>query len=373
MLKFKIERSILFKLLKVVSGSIERKSPITPILSNVLIDVYKGNICLTGSDGDLEVKVKHVLQTIKAENGKVAIPFRKLFDICKVLVDGVDLTISEFAHKVEIIAGRSRFIINSSNHITFPEFEYNNQFFTAEINSSQLKKSLEKVSFCMGDQDVRNYLNGIFFGFQGKKLSCIASDGFRLAFDSCEVMSSSDNANSVNFILPKKSALELQKLLNSSEDFPVKIGLSDLAVRFVLGETEFTSKLIEDDFPNYKNVVPEVLDKKMLADRLMLKEAFTRASAVFTDRVRGITLSLREGLLKIRANTPDQDIVEEDVEIQYHGQDLDVSFNAKFLIESLANLHSPIVALSFYDENSAVYINGVEEDNLFYVVMPLRI
>jgi DNA polymerase-3 subunit beta len=229
---------------------------------------------------------------------------------------------------------------------------------------------LERTGFSMAQQDVRYYLNGLLLELGDGRLRAVATDGHRLALSDANG-EFGDGANH-QVIVPRKGVLELQRLLEPAEDTAsVEIGSNH--IRVALDGLRFTSKLIDGRFPDYERVIPPEGDKAVVADRLLLREALSRASILSNEKYRGIRLQLLDGRLRIQAHNPEQEEAEEEVEIGYHGDELEIGFNVSYLLDALAAVPGDEVKIGLSDPNSSCLIEAPESGGSRYVVMPMRL
>lgn len=370
-MRFTIQREDFLKLLKAVSGVVERRNAHQlPILSHVLIKVEEHRLTLTGTDQEVELIASTELED-SAEPGTTTVSFRKLMDLCRALPEGVLLSIAQEEERVIIRAGKSRFALATLPAQEFPNLdsEIGDQQFA--ITKKTLRHLIDNTAFAMAEQDVRYYLNGLLLEVKPEGLFCAASDGHRLAVASASIGTNAENKN-LRIIVPRKGVLELQRILDEGEE-SVSLILGTNHIRAITPEVTLTSKLLEGKFPDYERIIPVGGDKEVMGMRALLKEAFLRAAALFSDKFRGIRLQLAPGRLKVLATNAEQDEVEEDLEVEYQGEELEIGFNAKYLIDLLNVIQTETVRFTFKDANSSARVEGVGEGSGVYVIMPMRI
>jgi DNA polymerase-3 subunit beta len=291
-------------------------------------------------------------------------------DLCKALPEGTVLTFREEQDRVTIRAGRSRFTLSTLPASEFPNLEESIGKFKFSIPERHLKSLIEQIAFAMAEQDVRYYLNGMLLEVKNRHIYGVAADGHRLAFGKIALLSSENS--SARVIIPRKGILELQRVLGDSVE-AVEVTLGDNHIRAITSQVQLTSKLLDGRFPDYERIVLQEGDKVLTGSREVLKEAFQRAAALFSDRFRGVRLRLTEGCLKILATNAEQDEVEEDIEIDYVGGEFEIGFNVKYLIDFLNIIQSERIKFIFSDPNSSARIEGVGTENGVYIIMPMRI
>lgn len=371
---FTIQREAFLKPLKAVAGVVERRSHVTlPILSNVLIEIRENRIFLTTTDQEVELNASGEIDFSETPTGKMTVPLRKLMEICRALPEGSIITFKEEAQeKVCIRAGRSRFSLSSLPAQQFPTVSLHKQGVSLQVSNKNLKQLVDNISFAMAEQDVRYYLNGMLLEMKGDGLYGVAADGHRLALSIIKDVTSELKKPSFRLIVPRKGVLELQRIL-AEEDETITLNLGPQHLSVTTRNIGLTSKLLEGKFPDYQRIIPAGGDKVVVGKRLLLKEAFLRAAALFSDKSRGIKLRLTSGCLNILATNADQDEVEEDIEVDYQGEELEIGFNVKYLIDFLTVIQDECIKLTFTNASSSARVEGVGDNAQVYVIMPMRI
>jgi DNA polymerase-3 subunit beta len=232
-----------------------------------------------------------------------------------------------------------------------------------------LRDLMERTAFAMANQDVRYYLNGMLLETEGKTLRAVATDGHRLAL--CEAPLPTMARTAQQVIVPRKGVLELQRILGTEGSVELAIGTNH--VRAQIGDIRFTSKLIDGRFPEYSRVVPANPTKRVLADRDLLRQAFQRTAILSNEKYRGIRLTLKSGLLTVQAHNPEQEEAEDQLEVRYEGEDLEIGFNVNYLLDALAALDGETVEVGLSDANSSCLVRLPDATDTKYVVMPMRL
>jgi DNA polymerase-3 subunit beta len=217
---------------------------------------------------------------------------------------------------------------------------------------------------------VRYYLNGLLLHVDQHLLRTVTTDGHRLA--TCEVSTDIQCEKQHQVIIPRKGVQELQRLLNDS-DRTIEIELSVNHVRVNLSELCLTSKLIDGRFPDYNRVIPKDNDKTAFLDRDTFRQGLIRTAILSSEKYRGVRLSLRESTMKLQAHNPDQEEAEEEIEVDYVGQPLEIGFNVSYLLDVLNVLKSDTVEIKFKDSGSSALLKAPSSDQALYVVMPMRL
>lgn len=369
-MKFTISRSLLLKPLQIVSGVVERRQTL-PILSNVLLTVKDKKLSLTGTDLEIELVGFTPLEEIQ-EPGSTTVSARKLLDICRALPDDAQLQVSLEGDQLVLRSGKSRFTLSTLPPSNFPNVE-TAQFSTKFIlPQSSLKQLFSKVYFAMGQQDVRHYLNGALFDLERGFLRCVATDGHRLAYSS--INQADIGEQPVRVILPRKSILELMRLLDTHGEENATISVGDNHFRLIASDYIFTTKLINAQYPDFNKLIPKSINNIAVASREALKHALTRASILSNEKFRGIRLHFDQAALKIMANNPEQEEAEEMIQLDYQGNSMELGFNAAYLLDVVSTISTEQIRCSFTDPNAGVLIEAFgKEDQTLYVVMPMRL
>lgn len=366
-MKFSIQREVLLRPLSQVVGVVERRQTL-PVLANLLVVARDGELRLTGTDLEVELVASTELEI--EQEGEVTIPARKWLDICRALPDGTPIKMSLAESKMTLRGGSSRFTLSTLPASEFPtidDVETNDQ---VQLEPKSLKTAIEHTAFAMAQQDVRYYLNGMLLELRSDGLRCVATDGHRLAIS--EVQADIDIEDLRQIIVPRKGIVELQRLLDSGDEFvTVRIGRNH--VRVILGSGVFTSKLIDGRFPDYESVIPIGADQNVDVDRVGLLEALNRAAILSNEKYRGVKFELKPGSLRIIAHNPEQEEAVEDLQVEHEVNDLAVGFNVGYVQDALGALDGEQVRLRFKDSNSSCLISEVEHTHTRHVVMPLRL
>jgi DNA polymerase-3 subunit beta len=272
--------------------------------------------------------------------------------------------------RILLKAGKSRFNLQTLPAADYPimtKASGNNIKIT--LSQMVLKKLLKQVEFAMAQQDIRYYLNGLLLEVNGDKLNIVGTDGHRLSFTSTILNQSYDKTE---VILPRKTVIELIKLLNDSED-DIDIEIATGQVNFTFSDIRLISKVIDGKFPDYNRVIPQGHQNSFTVNRLHVLNAMQRASILSNEKYRGIRMVLTNNNLKLISTNTEQEEAEEELEIDYTKDNLDIGFNVTYLIDVLNNVSDENIIFSFADANSSCLVTTANDDNYKYVVMPMRI
>jgi len=364
-MKLTATREDLLAPLQSVIGVVERRQTM-PVLANVLLSARDGRLAITGTD--LEVELVAATKVGLEQPGDITVPGRKLLDIFRALPDGVSITLSTEGERVSVRAGRSRFTLSSLPAAEFPVVEEINASQTLSLPQGEFRRLIDKTHFSMAQQDVRYYLNGLLLETQESALRAVATDGHRLAL--CE-MALSSPAKAGQVIVPRKGVLELQRILGTEGNVELAIGTNH--VRAQIGDIRFTSKLIDGRFPEYGRVIPASPAKRVQADRELLRQALQRTAILSNEKYRGIRLAVRTDLLVIQAHNPEQEEAEDQVEVVYAGDEVEIGFNVNYLLDALSAIEGDKVEIGLTDSNSSCLIHAPGLVQTRYVVMPMRL
>jgi DNA polymerase-3 subunit beta len=222
----------------------------------------------------------------------------------------------------------------------------------------------------MAQQDVRYYLNGMLLETSPKMLRSVATDGHRLAV--CEVETAPGASPGQQVIVPRKGVLELQRIVSGGEG-TAEIAVGSNHFRVKIGDVRLTSKLIDGRFPDYSRVIPAQPPRVVKAVRDDLRHALQRAAILSNEKYRGIRFALKPGALTIQAHNPEQEEAEEEVEVGYDGDELEIGFNVNYLLDALAAIDSGDVTIGLTDGNSSCLITSDADAASRFVVMPMRL
>lgn len=369
-MKFNIDRETLLKPLLLVRGVVEQRQTL-PVLSNVLVSARDGALAFTASDSEVELQARVTVEDWNT--GEVTVPARKLVDICQALPTHAKVEFEiDGENRARIRSGRSRFTLTTIPADDFPTTDEIADESEVVIAQSELKRLIDLTQFAMARQDVRYYLNGLLLEVTPQQVRAVATDGHRLAVARLDAVTGVEEPKSL--ILPRKGVLELVRLL-TTEDVELKIRVGTNAVQMAIGDVRFSSKLIDGRFPDYSRVIPDAgqCDKRLSIDRESLRQCLVRTSVLSSDKHRTVRLTLGSDTLMVAANNPEQETAEDEIEIEYSGEGLDIGFNVSYLIDALATLPSETVDVFLTDSSSSCLIQPHGRSDCQFVVMPMRL
>lgn len=347
--------------------SVVERSQTMPILGNVLVNVADGHMLLTATDLEIELQTS-IESATEHESGQITIPAKKMNDIVKALPEDNELRLKQDGNKVVMQSGRSRYVLHTLPADEFPDIDCGPGVLEFNLEANDLRYLLERVQFSMAVQDVRYFLNGILFEIGAQQCRTVATDGHRLAMCS---MPMDLNLQENQCIIPRKGVIELQRLLHEDETLAITIG--ENYIKVVGQDYVFLSKLIEGKYPTYQAVIPKRGDKTIIVSRDEFKRMLTRAAVLSTEKFKGMHFSLRPDKLLVQARNNEHEIAEEEYQVEYQGEDLDIGFNINYFIEIFNVVDAEKVKITLSDGNSSALIEEADDDKSLYVIMPMRL
>jgi DNA polymerase-3 subunit beta len=361
-------RDALLKPLQIVSGIVERRHTL-PILSNVLLERKQGSLNLIATDLEIEIATSTDCLT-EGEDIALTVSARKLQDILRSLPEASRVSLDVSENRLHVRAHRSHFNLQTLPAQDFPRMaESADGVTTFVLPQVALRRLLALVQYAMAQQDIRYYLNGLLMIMDSGSLAVVATDAHRLALAR---LSNDQSSARQEVILPRKSVVELVKLLSDSDD-PVRVDILSNQARFSFGATLLSTKVVDGKFPDYKRVIPTGHEKQFSIDRVALLQALQRAAILSNEKFRGVRWVLSDGSLRIACTNTEQEEAQEELEVDYNGDPLDIGFNVTYLTDVLSNLDAPSVTCALGDANSSALITVPELEGFSYVVMPMRI
>lgn len=381
-MRFKTGRSELLGALQSVIGVVERRQSL-PVLSNLLVTADEdGYLSLLGTDLELELACRTVVEV--EQPGRITVPARKLFDICRGLPEGAAIEAVLEGQRLTLRSGSSRFALSTFPADEFPALEIpdftQSESADAEDRSraqavvvmpqSALRDLLGKTMFAMATQDVRYYLNGLLFHVLPRSLRTVATDGHRLAMS--ELALDTGVERELQRILPRKAVTELHRILRD-EASPVEIRFYENRMRFDIDGVRVGSKLIDGRFPEYERVIPQGGDKELVADREMVRAALSRAAILSNEKFRGVRLQLEPGRLVLTTENPEHEEAVEELEVDFRGEPIEIGFNVNYLLDALGAMDSASFRMALKSPDASGLMTEVDGDASKYVVMPMRL
>jgi DNA polymerase-3 subunit beta len=371
MIVLKAPQEKLLGALQAVSGIVERRHTL-PILANVLLRKNGSQVEFTTSDLEIQVRTSAELGG-DAATFATTVGARKLIDILRTLPPEQTVSLSASQNKLTLQGGKSRFTLQTLPADDFPLVSESADFGPAfSVPQKTLKSLINQVHFAMAVHDIRYYLNGILFVAEGSTLTLVATDGHRLALAQATL---EKDIPKQEVILPRKTVLELQRLLRDDADDAGTIEMRFAAnqAKFAFSGMEFVTKLVEGKFPDYNRVIPKNHKNHVTLGRAPLLASLQRAAILTSEKFKGVRLNIEPGTLRIASSNAEQEEAKEELEIDYSGDAIEIGFNVTYLMDALANMGQEMVRIELQDTNSSALITVPEQAGFKYVVMPMRI
>ena len=371
-MKFKIIRSNFFKTLSHLQGIVDKKNSL-PILSNILIEAKNNQLILSSTDMDISIIEKIDCNVL--ENGSTTINSQILYDIVRKINENSEIEIiSNNGKLLTLRADGSRFSLACLPKEDYPIIDHINSGINVKINSKILFKLIDKTKFAISNEETRYFLNGLYFNITNEKdrnvVTLVGTDGHRLAKFSHDIGQNIDEISGV--IIPKKTIYELSKLL-SEVDKDVTISISSNKIVFNIDEIIFISKLIDGSFPDYKRVIPIENSNILKINRQMLLSAVDRVSTIANEKSPVIKFKLLKNILNLNTINNESSTASEDLKINYNGDEIEIGFNSKYIMDIVNNLEDDEISINLKDNTSPVVAVENSNVNLVYVLMPMRV
>ena len=368
MIVLKATQDKVLSVLQSVAGIVERRHTL-PILANVLIRKTGSSVQLTTSDLEIQIRTTAELDG-DSGNFTTTVGARKLIDILRTMPSDQVVSLESNQNKLILKGGKSKFTLQSLPAEDFPLVQEAANFGPVfSVPQKTLKDLLNQVSFAMAVHDIRYYLNGILFVAEGKQLSLVATDGHRLAFANSTL---DVEVPRQEVILPRKTVLELQRLLSDAEG-AIEMQFANNQAKFSFGGMEFVTKLVEGKFPDYNRVIPKNHKNAVTLGRAPLLASLQRTAILTSEKFKGVRLNIEPGTLRVASNNAEQEEAVDELDIDYGGDSIEIGFNVTYLIDALANMDQEMVKMELADSNSSALITIPENSTFKYVVMPMRI
>ena len=368
MIVLKATQDKVLAVLQSVAGIVERRHTL-PVLANVLIRKTGGSLQLTTSDLEIQIRTTAELDG-DAGNFTTTVGARKLIDILRTMPSDQTVSLESNQSKLILKGGKSRFTLQTLPAEDFPLVQEAAAFGPSfSVPQKTLKDLLQQVSFAMAIHDIRYYLNGILFVAEGKQLSLVATDGHRLAYASATL---DIEVPRQEVILPRKTVLEMQRLLSDKEG-AIEMQFASNQAKFSFDGMEFVTKLVEGKFPDYNRVIPKNHKNTITLGRTALLATLQRTAILTSEKFKGVRLNLEPGVLRVASSNAEQEEAVDELEIDYAGDAIEIGFNVTYLIDALTNMDQDMVQIDLADSNSSALITIPDNTTFKYVVMPMRI
>jgi len=371
-MKFKIDRSIFFRTLSHLQGIVDKKNSL-PILSNILIEAIDNKLILSSTDMDISIIEKIDCNVL--ESGATTINSQILYDIVRKIDENKEIEIiSNDGKLLTLRADGSRFSLACLPKEDFPIIDQDNSGINIKINSKIFFKLIDKTKFAISNEETRYFLNGLYFNITKEKdnsiVTLVGTDGHRLAKFSHNIEENIDQVSGV--IIPKKTIYELSKLL-SETDQDVLISISSNKIVFTFDNIIFFSKLIDGSFPDYNRVIPKENTNILKINRSILLSAVDRVSTIANEKAPVIKFKLFKDILNLNTINNESSTASEDLKINYDGDEIEIGFNSKYIMDIVNNLEDDEISLNLKDNSSPIIALENSNTKLVYVLMPMRV
>lgn len=342
-----------------------------PIFGNVLLDAESDRISLVGTDKDIYIR-KEIEHSVE-DSGKTTISGKNIFDICKSVPRDAELSLVLDGSNFLVKSAGSKFSLVTLPPEDFPIADSHENKFAITVQKQSFMSLIESTVFAMAQQDARFFLNGLLLEIEGKTIRTVATDGHRLALR--ENILERESENNQKVIIPRKAVFELRRLLSGNDEEEINIGFGQNHIQVNQGKTCFTSMLIDGNFPEYKMVIPDSEHlSKVEINREIFRDCLTRASIILSsEKYKPIKLTFQKGSLNIYSQKSEQGEAEEDMEISYDGDKIEIGFNVRYLLDVLEALKSDEVFLYVRDQNTSCLLLPGDNSSCKYVIMPVKL
>ncbi len=369
-MKFQIQKDLLLEALQRVSNVVEKKNSLQ-ILSNVMMEVNANKLTLTATDLEVGIKISVPVQADK--EGKVAVSAKNLLDIVKELPNKSIHLNKKDNNWIELSCHKSNFNIvglAADEFPPMPAFEDKNYF---KVNVASAREMIDKTLFAVSTDETRYHLNGAYMeAIENNMIRMVATDGHRLAYMDKELVLNQAERFKKGIIIPKKGLLEMRRLLDTKADaFNMDVEKGNLLIQ--MENVSLFVRLIEGSYPDYEQVVPKNNTKIMTVSRDELLGSLKRVSLLANEKSKGVKFTLSQNQLTITSSNSDLGDAKEELDVKFDADNMEIGFNAKYIIDCLGILETENVSFHLNDKSTAGLMRPEGKDDYTYIVMPMRI
>ena len=365
---FKINNELLLPTLNLLNGIVDVRQTIT-ILSHLHLHLKDNILEITGSDLEIELKIK--INVEQKEKGEFTLSCQKIYDFCRLLKPNAEITFHNIEEsKILVSSGKSKFIVASLDPSTYPHIAKIEPINSFNIKQRKFYQLLKDVSFCMGNQDSRNYLNGSLLEIKNNVINLVATDSYRLAISSEQIESVSDQI--IRIIVPRKSVLQLIKILQNEENL-LNVQLAENQLYLTIDNVAMIIRLIDEKFPIYERVIPKLLDKEVLIDKEILRNSLLRTSIFSSENRHELKLEFFDNKLYLKAINYIKEMVDDEIIIDYQHEKVVFGFNVFYLLEALNNIESDEVKITIKNGSYNCLIQNLNKKYPMYLVSPMLV
>jgi DNA polymerase-3 subunit beta len=368
-----IKKSELLNALSKVQGIVEKKNTV-PILSCVLFEVEGSTLHVSATD--LEISLRSSYKAEVSSEGVITAPAKKVFEIVRELPEGDVRMAAAEGGWVKIEMGRSRFKVMSLPKEDFPAIPKIEDGEKFEFTPRELSEMIDKTSFAMSHDQTRHALNGVLWevgpaGDGEAECRMVATDGHRLAY--IRRVCRGEVTQSRGSIVPRKAIIELKRLIGETGDGNIEVFFQENRMSFRLGDSVMVTRLVEGQFPDYKQVIPAESGRKAVVDRENFYRAVRRVATLSSDRTAPLRFAFKEGLVTVSTINPEVGEATEDLEAEYQGDDLDIGMNARYIVDAFSTLEQEKVSIEMNEALSPGLVKPIGDDDYRCVIMPMRL
>ncbi|MBN9412601.1 MAG: DNA polymerase III subunit beta [Candidatus Paracaedimonas acanthamoebae] len=365
-----LERNQFLKALSHAQSVVEKRTTV-PILAHVLLEAESGQLRLTSTD--LELAIVETVSADIQKAGGTTVSAQLLHDIVRKLKDGstIQLSLENEGSHLQITSGRSEFKLACLPPEDFPAINTTDLPHRFTVNGKDFQHLLERTRFAMSTEETRYYLNGIYLHpVEAREIRAVATDGHRLA--RLSLVMSQDLPHFPGVILSRKTVNEVMKILGEAEG-EIEVSLSETQVSFKFNHVYLTSRLIDGSFPDYEAIIPTQNEKTLRMSMAAFSEAVDRVATVSTEKSRSVKLSINTNKIVLTASNSEFGSAVEELEVEYAAAPLELGFNARYLLDLSQQLNDVEAEFSMSDSATPVVVREVDNNDAFYLLMPMRV
>ncbi len=377
-MKLKVPKSTFDKAIKSVSKAIPNKS-IQPILSNILLVNNNGHLSLNATDLDLSIEA--IIPSQNTESGRITLSAKKLEEIVSRLEeDDIEISVDPENYKTNVVCRKAKFDLVGVSADEFPNPNKPDPKSFLLIDKSKFIHIVDMVQFAASRYDINNVLGGVYIAIrdsedrpQAKVIEFVATDGNRLSSYSLETEFNGD-LNKKEAIVPIKVMMDINRIIESSVDEQVGISFTNSQIVFKTEDRLVVSRLLDGVYPRYKQLIPssEVLSKRAIIDRKEFLHCLERVAVMANEITNLVHLNFATDILTIQSSNIDYGLAKDTISIEYTGEDLDIYFNVRYLIEALKCISSDQVEIRLAEKLTPIIIKPVSDEPFIHLLMPIK-
>ncbi len=373
---FRVNSTDLLKALSHIHGIVEVRHTL-PILSNIIITTNDNSLTLSSTN--LDIFCSDDLEAEVSQNGSTSVSASTFYEIVKRLPSGSEIyaSLSEEDSTLVLKCGRSKFNLTTISPDDFPKISHDDLNIQFILSATELKRMIDKTKFAISNEETRYYLNGVFLHQTQKNsidiLRAVATDGHRLAQYDIPLPQGAKDMNGI--IIPKKMIQELRRVLDDASG-DINIQLNENKIKFSFNNMQIISKVIDGTFPDYTKVIPQSNDKSITTNNDELKKAIDRVSAVAINeetKSNAIKLIIDSNKISLSVDSTSRGSAIEEIDLEYNSDKVEIGFNSRYLIDICNEIDGDKINLKFLNSTSPAIILDNTDENLFFVLMPMRI